>query len=113
MVVADILGSAEAALEKLAHLESVAGPDQLPDLVLIDLSLPSMSGLDLVAALQEAYPSLPCIMLSGYREPVYVQRALSAGARGYVVKDNLLAIIEAVQRVLDGEIYLSEGVRGP
>lgn len=101
-----VANSAEAALQQLADLSPT-----LPDLVLIDVSLPDMSGIELVAILQEKYPSLPCLMLSGHREPRYVEKALEAGARGYVTKDNPLAIAEAVRQVLQGEIYLSEDLR--
>ena len=70
-----------------------------------------MSGIDLVAIIHEEYPDLPCMMLSGHRRLVYVQRSLSAGARGYVTKDNALAILEGVKTILGGEIYLSLDVR--
>lgn len=89
--------------------------DQLPelsvDIVLIDVSLPTMSGIDLVAIIHQEYPDLPCMMLSGHRRLAYVQRSLDAGARGYVTKDNVMAILEGVKTILEGEIYLSPDVR--
>jgi DNA-binding NarL/FixJ family response regulator len=84
--------SAEAALEILPTLSI--------DLALVDVSLPGMSGIELVAILREQYPHLPCLMLSGHKEPDYIQRALAAGAKGYVVKDNAVTLLAAVQRIL-------------
>ncbi|SRR5690606_7492956 len=102
-----VADSAEAALRYLAGAQDHV-PPYMPDLVMVDVSLPDMSGIELVAALKEKYPQLPCLMLSGHRESRYIQRALEAGARGYLAKDNPLAILEAVERVLQGEIYLSD-----
>ncbi len=100
LAVSAVVQTGEAALAQLPHLTV--------DLVLVDVSLPGMSGIDLVAAIGEQYPDLPCLMLSGHDEPSYVRRALAAGARGYIAKGNPLALLEAVRRVLDGELYLSE-----
>jgi len=74
----------------------------------VDVSLPDMSGIDFVAALQKDYPHLPCLMLSGHTSAQYVERSLAAGARGYVIKDNFNGILEGIERVLQGEIYISE-----
>ena len=95
--------SAEAALETIADLEI--------DLVLVDVSLPRRSGINLVIALHAKYPELPCVMLSGHLAPHYASRSLAAGARGYLVKDHAEEILEGIQRVLQGEIYVSEVLR--
>jgi len=101
--VAAVAPTAEAALEELSNLEV--------DLVLVDVALPTMNGIDLVGILQKQYPDLPCVMLSGHNGIDYVGRALAAGARGYILKGNPFAIVAAVERVLAGEIYLSEELR--
>jgi DNA-binding NarL/FixJ family response regulator len=93
----------EAALEQLPHLQV--------DLAIIDVSLPTMSGIELVAILQKRFPTLPCLMLSGHKEPVYVRSALAAGARGYVIKGKAEMLLEAIPRVLAGDIYLSAELR--
>jgi DNA-binding NarL/FixJ family response regulator len=54
---------------------------------------------------------LPCIILSAHREENYITQALSVGARGYITKELPLAIVEGIERVLAGEIYLSEDLR--
>lgn len=95
--------SAEEALEKIPELEV--------DLVLVDVSLPGRSGISLVLVLHEKYPELPCVMLSGHLSAHYARSSLAAGARGYLVKDHADEILEGIQRVLEGEIYVSEVVR--
>jgi DNA-binding NarL/FixJ family response regulator len=103
MTVCAVVYSAESALQQLPQLNV--------DLVLIDVSLPTMSGIELVTALQQQWPDLPCLIVSGHLEQSYIQRALGAGARGYVGKGDPPALLEAVQRVLAGEIYLSPELR--
>jgi DNA-binding NarL/FixJ family response regulator len=98
-----IAESAEEALEKVPALDL--------DLVLVDVSLPKKSGIGLVLVLHEKYPDLPCVMLSGHLSTYYARSSLAAGARGYLVKDRASEILEGIQRVLQGEIYVSEDVR--
>jgi DNA-binding NarL/FixJ family response regulator len=64
-----------------------------------------------VIALQAKYPELPCVMLSGHVSQHYARSSLAAGARGYLVKDHAKEILEGIERVLQGEIYVSEEVR--
>lgn len=101
--VVDVAKSAEQALEKI--------PNLAVDLVLVDVSLPQKSGISLVLVLHEKYPELPCVMLSGHQSAHYARSSLAAGARGYLVKDHAEEILEGIQRVLQGEIYVSEDVR--
>ncbi len=95
LAVAAVVPSAEAALEMLPRLTV--------DLVIVDVSLPGMSGIELVAMLREQYPTLPCLMLSGNKQAHYIQNALAAGAKGYVVKDNAVTLLAAVKRILAEE----------
>lgn len=101
--VVGVLRSAEEALEKLPSLNV--------DLILIDVSLPSMNGIQLVNEIHKQYPNIYCLMLSGHLTPFYVQRSLEAGARGYVLKDDIPGVLEGVERVLEGEIYVSTALR--
>lgn len=94
--------SAEKALEQL--------PDLKVDLVLADVSLPHMNGINLVGELRAKYPHLRCAVLSGHLTPDYVQRALAAGAHGYMVKDNPSGILEGIQHIMNGEVYISKEV---
>lgn len=94
--------SADKALKRLPQLQL--------DLVLVDVSLPEMSGIDLVGLIREQYPQLICLMLSGHREQSYVRRSLDAGARGFVLKGNPSELPQAIEMVMRGGIYLSKAV---
>lgn len=94
---------AEAAIEYLRE-SSV-------DLVLVDYSLPDMNGISLLATLRHEHPDLPCAILSGHLSMQHARRALEAGARGYMIKDNPAGILEGIQSILNGEIFLSEELR--
>lgn len=98
-----VVRSGEEALEKLPDLEV--------DLLLIDVSLPKMNGIKLVGKIQEKFPGIRCMMLSGHLTPFYVKRSLEAGARGYVLKDDIPGVLEGVEQVLKGEIYVSKALR--
>ena len=99
----EVCGSAASGEEALESLK-----DADVDLVLVDVSLPKMSGIELVQQLQARRPELRCLMLSGHGESGYVQRSLAAGAKGYIMKGNPYEIPEAITTVLDGGMYLSE-----
>jgi DNA-binding NarL/FixJ family response regulator len=98
-----VAGTAEEALRQLHG--------QQFDLALVDVFLPEMSGISLVALIREQYPDLPCLMLSGHMLDYYVQSSLNAGARGYVLKDKSDEILEGIQHVLHGETYVSRELR--
>jgi|SRR5690349_20253872 len=108
-------------LQERGHLEVVSVartaeeaidliPDLELDLIVIDVSLPMRSGISLVVLLHEKYPDLPCVMLSGHRSSQYARRSIDAGARGYLIKDRAEGILEGIQHVLDGEVYVSEEI---
>src|SRR6187455_3623357 len=80
-----VVNSAEAAQAQLPSIKV--------DLVLIDVSLPRMNGIDLVSYLHDRYPHLPCLMLSGHNAAQYVKRSLAAGARGYLLKEDVGGIL--------------------
>ena len=94
-----IVGEAASGEEALAELENLA---TLPDLVVLDISLPNMSGLDLLSELQSRWPSLPCVVLSGHDRSVYVERARSAGARAYIHKSAVHEIVPGIRNLLNG-----------
>ena len=100
--VVDVAETAEDALERLPNLKV--------DLALVDVVLPHTSGIELVSLIREKYPSLPCLMISSWNAEQYVKRSLVAGARGYVLKDDVQDVIKGIQRVLEGGTYLSEQI---
>lgn len=82
-----------------------------PQLVIVDLSLKSGDGIDLIKALRFAHPGLPILVLSMHDEIHYVERALRAGALGYLTKQEASTkVLAAVRHVLQGEIFLSDRV---
>ena len=91
--------SAEAALAELD------GP--VPDLMLIDLSLPKMNGIDLIRELRSRLPGLCCAILTGERSPVYVRQALEVGANGYLLKGDPMEIERGIEAIVAGKRYIS------
>jgi DNA-binding NarL/FixJ family response regulator len=96
--------SAESALESLER--------SVPDLMLIDLSLPGMSGIDLIRELRKLHPDLLCAILSGHRSGSYVHNALEAGANGYLLKGDPLEIERGIEAMVAGRHYVSSGLDG-
>ncbi len=100
----EVCGEAGSAAAGLAELEKLK-----PDLVIVDLTLPDKHGLELLKDIQAMRPGQRCIVLSMHDESLYAERALRAGARGYVMKETAAEnLITAIQRVLGGSIYISE-----
>jgi DNA-binding NarL/FixJ family response regulator len=81
------------------------------DLVLVDFSLPDMTGVELLEKLHQEYPDLRCAILSGHLLPQHARRALATGARGYLIKDDPAGILAGIEHILQGEIYVSEDLR--
>lgn len=80
-----------------------------PDLAIVDISLSSSSGLDVTKAIKASQPEIIVLVLSMHEELLFAERALRAGASGYIMKvEAPKTLIEAIRRVLGGKIYLSE-----
>jgi DNA-binding NarL/FixJ family response regulator len=101
----EVCGAVENADSALRQLSAAT-----PDLVIIDVSLPGMNGIELVRELVVRFPTLCCVMLSGHGEQTYVRRSLAAGASGFILKGNPDELPVALRAVLDGEVYVSEGL---
>jgi DNA-binding NarL/FixJ family response regulator len=101
-----VCGQAEDAAQALAGIGATR-----PELALIDISLKTASGLELVKDLKSNFPSVALIVLSMHDEMLYAERALRAGARGYVMKrETTKDVLTAIRRVLQGDVYVSERV---
>ena len=99
-----VCGEAESASHALAVIASTQ-----PDLVVVDLSLKNGSGIDLIKDLKELHPALLVLVLSMHDESLYAERALRAGARGYVMKREVTKnIISAIRQVVAGQLHVSE-----
>jgi DNA-binding NarL/FixJ family response regulator len=82
-----------------------------PDIALVDISLKNESGLELVKNLESQFPLVALIVLSMHDEALYAERALRAGARGYVMKrESSKSVLASIRRVLEGGVYVSERV---
>ena len=99
-----VCGQAASCQEALQAI----GQDK-PALAIVDLGLEGSDGLDLVKEIKALHPEVLTMVLSMHDESLYAERAINAGARGYLTKLQLDdTILIAIRRVLDGEIYLSE-----
>ncbi len=92
--------------------EAIAGiAKELPDVAIIDISLTNESGLELIKNLVKQFPQVAVIVLSMHDEALYAERALRAGARGYVMKhETSKSVLASIRRVLAGDIYVSERI---
>ena len=99
----------EAAATAQEGLDSAKAAD--PDVVVVDLSLQDGSGLDLVERLREALDDTPVLVYSMHDEALHAERALRAGASGYLMKNHPAGeLVVAIRRILDGHIYLSKAM---
>jgi DNA-binding NarL/FixJ family response regulator len=87
-------------------------PKAAPDLAIVDITLKTTSGIELLKDLKAILPDLPVLVMSMHDESLYAERALRAGARGYVMKHEPSEVVmAAIRRVLDGELHLSDRVK--
>ena len=82
-----------------------------PDVIILDLSLPDMGGIEVIHSLKEDCPTARVVVLSMHSGPEYVKPALHAGAKGYLVKGaDVRDLVKAIQAALQDEVFLSPGV---
>jgi DNA-binding NarL/FixJ family response regulator len=102
-----VCAEAGTVTESLSALEQA-----VPDIALVDISLVGQNGLDLVKTLKAAHPEVIVLIISMHDEVVYAERALKAGARGYVMKQEAASVmLDAIETVLSGKIYVSATMR--
>ncbi len=83
-----------------------------PDLVIVDITLKNSDGIDLVRYMKKNHKNIPALVLSMHDEFLYARRALHAGARGYIMKQEAMeSVVTAIRHVLKGKIYLNENVK--
>jgi len=98
------VASGEEALEKLAQMEA-------PDLVIMDISLPGMNGIQTTRKILKEFPETKILILSMYNNPTFVHQALEAGAFGYILKESMVdELRNAIESVSRGKKYLSEKI---
>jgi len=102
-----VCGSVESAKKAGAAIKEMQ-----PDLVIIDISLKDGNGIDLVQEIRKEHGELPMLVLSMYDESLYAERALMAGASGYIMKQEAIpSVVKAIRLVLQGDIYASTNVK--
>src|ERR1700680_1527009 len=101
-----VCGEAEDATGAMLVLSS-----SRPEVLIVDISLNGPDGLDLLKNIRTSHPSLPVLILSMHAESIYAERALRAGANGYIMKQEATEkVLIAVRRILNGEIYVSDRI---
>ncbi len=112
----------EKSLAKEPDIESIAGAStgaetlarlgrELPDVLVLDIALPDMSGIEVARQVSERYPSVNIMALTGYADKVFVEEMLKAGALGYVVKSSGLAgLVNGIRAVAAGHGFQSSEV---
>lgn len=104
LVVCGQADSAPAALQLIQRLK--------PDLAVVDITLKTTSGIELMKNVKALLPDLPVLIMSMHDESLYAERALRAGAKGYVMKHEASdRILTAIRSVLAGDLYLSEKMK--
>jgi len=99
-----VCGDAPDAVEAMRGIRTTK-----PDVVLLDISLAGTSGIDLIKEIKAEFEDLPVLVVSMHDESLYAERALRAGAMGYVMKHEPARTVKAaIQKVLGGDMYLSE-----
>lgn len=99
-----VVGEAADASQALAETARTK-----PDLAIVDINLRGSDGLELTKTIRQRFPRTAVLILSMYDETIYAERALKAGARGYIMKKEANEeLLTAINRVLQGRIYLNE-----
>jgi len=95
-----------------AHSALIILKEQKPDMAIVDISMETDDGLDLIKEMRAQDIQAPVLVFSMHEESIYAERALRAGAQGYIMKsESTSKLVEAVRQVLAGGIYLSESVK--
>src|SRR5580692_9548415 len=101
-----VCGEAEEMHAALSAIQAVK-----PDILIVDISLNGPDGLELLKNIRLGAPRLPVLILSMHEESIYAERALRAGANGYIMKQEATEkVLVAVRRILSGEIYVSDRI---
>jgi len=111
-----MLLSAETDIDVIAEAERGEAAcqlylDQQPDVVVLDLSMPGIGGLESIRRICNRDSNAKILVFSVHDEMVYVDRAMNAGAKGYITKNSAPGIlVEAIQKIAAGKIYIEQGL---
>lgn len=103
-----VTGEASDGQEALRQVEALR-----PDIVVMDISMPSFNGLNAAREIGRSFPQTKTILLTQHDESQYVSEALEAGVKGYVLKNQAAGdLLQAIKQVSRGQVYLSPGISG-
>src|SRR5215469_5884907 len=101
-----VCGEADSGPQALQAIEQIK-----PDVAIVDIALRDSSGIELIKDLKQICPNVSVLVLSMHEESHYAERALRAGARGYIMKrETTKKVIAAIRQVLSGQLYVSETI---
>jgi DNA-binding NarL/FixJ family response regulator len=98
-----IVGEVRDGIELLFMLRTIT-----PQMVILDISMPGMSGLDAALKVSNAYPEIDILILTMHKNAEYLKQSLAAGAKGYLLKDHVLSdLLSSIETIRKGGIYIS------
>ena len=104
----DIIALAGDGNEALEVIEKVR-----PDVVLLDINMPNMNGIDCLKQIKAEYPDTKVVMLTIHEDAEYLIETINIGAEGYVLKDaDVSSLVKAIQKVVQGEVYIHPTLSG-
>jgi NarL family two-component system response regulator YdfI len=104
----EVLGTADNGVTGLAQITKLQ-----PDLVLTDIRMPEMDGIELIKQLHQTTPNLPVVVLTTFDDQRPIQQAMQLGARGFLLKDaDQATILKTIQGAMKGETYLEPSIAG-
>ena len=99
----EVAGSASNAFDAMAFLKKSS-----PDIILLDINLPDINGIDLCKKIKKDFPDIKILGISTFSERSYISRMIANGASGYLIKSASAAeIADAVRTVMEGKLYIS------
>jgi DNA-binding NarL/FixJ family response regulator len=101
----EVIGEAGDGIELLEFLNLI---ESAPQMAIVDISMPNLGGIEATAKIKSAYPGMKVLILSMHREKEYVRGALSAGADGYLLKEDAnTELFLAIEKIRRGGVYIS------
>ena len=106
-----VVGEAGDGLEALARIETLARGDGVPDVVLMDMQMPKLDGVETTARIKSTWPGIDVIAVTSFIEEARIRAALEAGATGYLLKDaDASDVVDAIRAAVAGEVRLDPAV---
>ena len=101
-----VVGTSSNGVEAIEQLNGKSA-EELPDVMLVDLNMPQMGGIELISFVHENYPDIKIVVLTTFYDEKNISQALSGGAKGYILKDSGKdAILDAIDRAVNGQSVL-------